>query len=956
MPNLTEEQIAAVQHPVGEPAICIAGAGAGKTSTLTERVRWLINEGVSPRRIAVITFTNRAAGEVLSRLQLDPTSHDIPRVSTIHSLALSGIRKSPSGFGLTDKITPLDDYDQKQMIKKLVERIRPEAEPWSTTKQLLEKIGYHRAKGVGFKIDYTEEVHKATLASYLGYHAMDEPDLELWEEFELQKQKTGSLDFDDMLHFFNRRLKMDENWRNAVQRQFDHVLQDEAQDTSVVQWELVNGLLAPSNYNLYTTGDLSQCQPPGTKVKVIYSAKRRGQSPLQFEWKPIEFLKDGDRVTSWHKNATYDAGSPIKVAARKYSGQLLKISTEKFSTECTPNHWNWVRFNRNTLDKYAVYLMYRSDLGFRLGVTVFKRSTGKTGRGAYGMVRRMQQEKAEKGWFLRLCDSRSEAEAWEEMYSVKYGIPKSLFEATSCWNKSPELIKMIFSYANPEGGRACLLDHNLLEDYPIATYKEAVRGVPEGPTWRGYFKTVAANIIPELMDIPIEGQNKSAQITQISRRHYEGLVYSLDVEQYHTYIADGLVVGNSIMSFNGSDPSLLFNFSKGWRGLVPKLYKISRNHRSVPDVIHLANKIQVSMTGVIPLQMTQWRENGGTSAIKLISRSLPQDIAAYAAQEIQRDAQRKNDPIKYKENAILVRTAMQMRDIEGELVRRRIPYIVRGGMGLLQTEEVRDIMSYLRLAVNHKDFIALSRAVGIPKRGVGKVTLEKLRQTANVHHQGDFVAACRQNAELMVFASIIDHIGMFADKPAVALDKALSQVKYKTYLNDKYKRDLDKLKVKISNLEKFFNLVLSLSEDGVKLDDLIFRLTMDRPAEDEKVKVLRDFDNGKLTGYERDARLKAIDDGAVIISTIHAAKGLEWKRVFCTNLVEGSLPHKLCTNEDEIEEEKRVWYVAVTRARDELVLCIPEAMRTENSVIRLQPSRFLVNLGLVRPQVRGSHN
>jgi hypothetical protein len=79
-------------------------------------------------------------------------------------------------------------------------------------------------------------------------------------------------------------------------------------------------------------------------------------------------------------------------------------------------------------------------------------------------------------------------------------------------------------------------------------------------------------------------------------------------------------------------------------------------------VIHLANKIQASMTGVIPLQMTSWREPGESAAIKLISRSLPQDVAAYAAQEIQRDAQRKNDPIKYKENAILVRTALQVRE------------------------------------------------------------------------------------------------------------------------------------------------------------------------------------------------------------------------------------------------------------------------------------------------------
>ena len=120
--QLNDEQMKAVTHPLGIPACLIAGAGSGKTRVMTERVGWLIKQGISPRRICAITFTNRAAKEILDRLNLDPTSHDIPHVSTIHSLALSAIRKSPTGFGLKDKVTPLDDYDQVQMVKKIIER------------------------------------------------------------------------------------------------------------------------------------------------------------------------------------------------------------------------------------------------------------------------------------------------------------------------------------------------------------------------------------------------------------------------------------------------------------------------------------------------------------------------------------------------------------------------------------------------------------------------------------------------------------------------------------------------------------------------------------------------------------------------------------------------------------------------------------------------------------------
>src|SRR5271154_7268430 len=118
--KLNEEQTLAVQHPQGTPAVLIAGAGSGKTRVLTERVRWLMEQGVLPRRICAITFTNKAAGELKDRLGIrigTPPDRE-PRVSTIHSLALSGIRKNPQAFGLAAKVTPLDEYDQQQLMRK----------------------------------------------------------------------------------------------------------------------------------------------------------------------------------------------------------------------------------------------------------------------------------------------------------------------------------------------------------------------------------------------------------------------------------------------------------------------------------------------------------------------------------------------------------------------------------------------------------------------------------------------------------------------------------------------------------------------------------------------------------------------------------------------------------------------------------------------------------------------
>src|SRR5208282_2252895 len=133
--------------------------------------------------------------------------------------------------------------------------------------------------------------------------------------------------------------------------------------------------------------------------------------------------------------------------------------------------------------------------------------------------------------------------------------------------------------------------------------------------------------------------------------------------------------------------------------------------------------------------------NGEKGVTKMLKACLPSDLAATIAQEIYNSNLLKKNPITYRENCVLVRSAIQIRDLEGAFVRLRIPYIVRGGHGLLQTEEVRDVLSYLRLAANPKDFMALVRSSSVPRRGVGEVALEKIRQNANVQHDGDLIAA-----------------------------------------------------------------------------------------------------------------------------------------------------------------------------------------------------------------------
>jgi superfamily I DNA/RNA helicase len=637
--QLNEEQTLAVQHPIGQPACLIAGAGSGKTRVLTERVRWLMSQGVPPKRICAITFTNKAADELVSRLGIEAhTPRDLtPRVSTIHSLSLSAIRRNPTGFGLQEKVTPLDDYDQYMMMKKIIERVKSEENP----KRVLEMIDFHRARGYGFSPEYTAAVHKQAQAMHGGYHAMEQSTVGLWKLYETEKTKNSVVDFDDMLHLVLRRAENDYAWLTKLEKMYEFVLMDEAQDTNPTQWKFVNLLLAPGNPNLYVVGDMSQ----------------------------------------------------------------------------------------------------------------------------------------------------------------------------------------------------------------------------------------------------------------------------------------------SIYGFNGAVPQILKDYSEEWRGLHPDLYRIARNHRSVPEIVSLANAIQRKMTRTIPLKMESWRGiNGEHGVTKTLKACFALDIAGSIAQEIYQSNTLKTKHIAYKDNAILVRSAMQVRDVEGALVRLRIPYIVRGGRGLLQTEEIKDILSYLRLAANVNDFMALVRAVSIPRRGIGDVALERIREYADMNCNGDLILAMKGNLKLSLFADSVRAIREHESAPVKALKTCLSETGYEKYITEKYikKHEAEKAATKADNIERFRVMVAGLVEENpaMTLGDMVFQLTIDRQSEDDET-------------------------GKVVISTIHSAKGLEWKRVYVTNINEGSLPHQFSMgNEEEIEEERRLFYVACTRARDTLVLCIPSMVQKGPNTYPLTPSRFLYEIGI----------
>lgn len=205
------------------------------------------------------------------------------------------------------------------------------------------------------------------------------------------------------------------------------------------------------------------------------------------------------------------------------------------------------------------------------------------------------------------------------------------------------------------------------------------------------------------------------------------------------------------------------------------------------------------------------------------------------------------------------------------------------------------------------------------------MAIKKLQATANKSFQGDLVLAAAESGhmKLQPFGQLVQELGAMAS-PVAVFQKIISATRYRDYIQERNRKNTDVVETKLANLDKLKEAIQGLMEvdPSATLADVVFRVTMDQKAESE-------------------------EEGVVVISTIHAGKGLEWPRVYVTNLYEGSLPHQWSRTDREIEEERRLFYVAVTRARDVCALCIPATISYGPNTRNVSPSRFLVELRTV---------
>lgn len=396
------------------------------------------------------------------------------------------------------------------------------------------------------------------------------------------------------------------------------------------------------------------------------------------------------------------------------------------------------------------------------------------------------------------------------------------------------------------------------------------------------------------------------------------------------------VVGDddqSIYSWRGAKPQNLNLLQKDFPRL--NVIKLQQNYRSSGRILHCANILIQNNPHLF--DKTLFSELHYGEPLKVIEAKNEEHEAERVVAELL--AHKFMNRTKFKDYAILYRGNHQSRLFEKLLMSNRIPYKISGGMSFFGRTEVKDIMAYLRLLVNQDDDNALLRVINTPGRGIGRATLEKLGNFANSLGVSMFEAATHNNLNSVLpdkafhsvsgFARWIVELSDNAERgnTVEAVRRMIRTMGYEEWLYET-SASPKAAEMAMANVSTLFGWVNDMLEGNdldspMTLNEVVNRL------------ILRDMmERGEEDG----------ESDQVQLMTLHASKGLEFPIVFLVGMEEGLLPHQSSVDEDNVEEERRLAYVGITRAQRELIFSLAKERRQFGEVIQPEPSRFLFEL------------
>jgi DNA helicase-2/ATP-dependent DNA helicase PcrA len=991
--TLNERQREAVTATEG-PLLILAGAGSGKTRVITVRIAYLIAErNVAPHNILAVTFTNKAAQEMRERVNKLIGGQKLasaPLVSTFHSLCVRMLRRDIEKLeeGYTRSFTIYDQDDSVRVVKACIKDLGYDDQRLAP-RQTQGAISH--AKNSGLDAD--------SYAARVESH--DEKRAAIARVFKLYEERlvnNNALDFDDLLIKAVRLLRKREDVRAYYNERFRYILVDEYQDTNSLQFALIH-FLTERQQNICVVGDESQCVIAGTVIETHRGAVKAEEVRAG----DLVLSAKGNGRTQFSKVMRTSRRSVVNKTT-------ITIRTRRgFEVTSTAEHVHFARYlvgDGDGNDLFFTYVMHKRGLGFRIGVTRRYRSANSWGK-TLGFIQRTNQENADAVWLLEACPTEEEARYWENFYAATYGLPTVMFKAVAGTKMPQDAIDRLYAGVNTErGARALFAAKQMSFEHPHHTPKcstlkrrrnfsvtlckdarhntlhycevlgsdmedvERLKSVGIKPTphkrvgWRvrmatGDFGKIIAlhakindalggvNVILKTnltegtalhfmpashvfpgMRIYVNSSDgiEQDEVVSVERSIYTGKIYDFDIERTHNYVANGIYTHNSIYRWRGADISNILNFEQHYPNA--KVIKLEQNYRSTQTILDAAGAVIKHNTE--RKDKTLWTANPAGSPVRYYQAADAESEARFVAAKI--EEHRRSDP--GLRAAVLYRTNAQSRLFEEALRRAGIAYNIVGGFSFYERAEVRDIVAYLKLALNPHDSIALLRVVNTPTRGLGKQTLDELERRAKdygvslweavgiVTTQGEGFNP-RAVSALKKFQSIIAGLVARAQKET-ASEVVKAAILDTTYADALKAENSEEAEGRLENLQELVNAAVDYdAEEGGGLRDFI-----------DAAALASDTDQ-----YRGDA--------PVTLMTMHSAKGLEFPLVFIVGMEDGLFPHaRAAAEQAELEEERRLAYVAITRA--ERFLYVTHAMRRRvyGEELASEPSQFLNEMPL----------
>ncbi|MDR2633315.1 MAG: UvrD-helicase domain-containing protein [Treponema sp.] len=459
----------------------------------------------------------------------------------------------------------------------------------------------------------------------------------------------------------------------------------------------------------------------------------------------------------------------------------------------------------------------------------------------------------------------------------------------------------------------------------------------------------------DLLVIPIELFERYPEVLGKYRRRYRYIMVdefqdtSLTQYQLMRLLSDPLeknvcVVGDddqSIYSWRGANYENIRRFEQDFPGTLE--IKLEQNYRSTTTILEAANGVISNNTN--RKEKTLWSGNTGGKPIVICTPQNESDEADFIAGELMKI--RLKEGLRYSDFGVLIRTNALTRSIEEAFLAEKIPYRVSGGTSFFQRKEIKDIISYLRVIANVDDEVNLLRILNTPRRGIGKNTVAALAERARQNHCSLWSAMSTfryatdtfedqsfqetDNADMDSFMTLIEGC-----KETMLGKRGLSQkvralvdtIDYWGYLVTEFSKNEQVARWKFANISSLIESIAHWEQDPDNLDPTLYPYL------------------NRISLITREDSEEEGDKGKVNLMTIHAAKGLEFPVVFIAGAEDGIIPHarSLEAGDGDLEEERRLFYVAITRARDKLFISSCLQRRRLQGTIQCSPSPFLAEI------------